>query len=416
MIDLFTFNSMGMRYGSSKLFQILIPLAAYILIRDILIEKVILPPSMVKKIRKILPSNSWGEKLSADLPIIFERSLGFLSWKIGCDLGFFLIATGLGPWHRAFTWSGLIPYTIVQYLIYHLVGRKMIIGGTLNPFGQQSMQQPMGERPKFWKQIFAKYFHEDMNSTSYDVPMRQVILKPLIDYLGLIASWSTYTIGIFYFQSGEVNVAPLIHFSFYSMFIFYFVNTYGYIIGFNIGELLYSGFQSIEENFSQWRREESKVDDENTQENQFFQRIDTLIKSTESLLKEFEYNFYWQIKPFLNKYGLNPKWVFSATCGVFCITVLAPGVASLMFSLGANVNESWFALKGQMDPTQLAQVIEVDDKSKDLPNAEIVLAEYPHIWQALYDSNTEVTTHNVATDNNLATDNTPILGEITINN
>ena len=74
MIDLFTFNSMGMRYGSSKLFQILIPLAAYIFIRDILIEKIVLPPSMVAKIRQILPNNSWGKKLSEDLPIVFERS------------------------------------------------------------------------------------------------------------------------------------------------------------------------------------------------------------------------------------------------------------------------------------------------------------------------------------------------------
>ncbi|NEP54885.1 MAG: hypothetical protein F6K65_41320, partial [Moorea sp. SIO3C2] len=183
MIDLplIPANSMGIRYGASKLFQILIPLGGYLLVRDLLLERILFPVAVRERLWQQLPKGPRWESLRKQLPGLFEQALGFATWKIGCDLGFFLVVTGLGPWQRAFTWSGLIPYTLIQYFIYYLIGRKMLIEGQLNPFKSPPAKAPSSERRSLWRRLMSKYLHEDLNATSEDIPLRQVLLKPLVD-------------------------------------------------------------------------------------------------------------------------------------------------------------------------------------------------------------------------------------------
>jgi hypothetical protein len=397
-LSMLSFNSMGIRYGASKLFQILIPLASYILIRDLVIQDFLLRQPIVQALIQNLSKHPFFKSFSADLPLVFEQTLGFMAWKIGCDLGFFLIVSGLGPWERAFTWAGLIPYTIVQYFFYYLIGRKMIIEGVLNPFKPNLPQIPSSTRPALWKRIFAKYFHEDMNVTSENTALRQVILKPWVDYAGLVTSWSLYTVGMFFIQSGEINLAPVINFSFFQMLTFYLVNTYGYILGFNLGEFLYLGLAQLEEFFSEWKREKAVFIFKD--ENPFSQLFWGLVKALDTLnlySQELKYVQLPGLYPLLEKYSLNWRWLLSASGGVLCVTLVAPGFSSLMLSLGGTANHAWFETRSEMSAGQLVQVQDTVSEARSLPNSELIISGFPEAWKALYGFEETDSSENIAT-------------------
>ena len=387
MIDLplISMNSMGIRYGASKLFQILIPLASYLLLRDLLIERVLLRPTVREKLLKLMPDGSRWQEMRERVPVIFEQTLGFATWKIGCDLGFFLIVTGLGPWQRAFTWSGLIPYTIIQYFIYYLVGRKMLIEGQLNPFKSRPPASPSAERPTRWQRLFSKYFHEDLNATSEDIPMRQVLLKPLVDYAGLVLSWSMYTVGIFFAQSTEFNLAPLVHFAFFQMLTFYLVNTYGYIIGFNIGEWFHFRLSWLEEKYSAWARQQAADILTQGQPANGSQQIYLLVEGLQGYWRELKYRFLWQVTPVTERYSLNRRWLLSAIGGVYCVVLVAPSWSGWMFTMGTQMNRAWFSAFGQLDQVQVAQISSPIVQSAQLPDSDDIIVGFPAFWQALYE-------------------------------
>ena len=385
-LSLFSFNSVGVRYGASKLFQILIPLLSYILLRDLLLQRLLFKQPFFQNLIKRLNSQPFLQGFNRDLPTLFEQVLGLMSWKIGCDLGFFLIVTGLGPWQRAFTWGGLIPYTLVQYFLYYLVGRKMLIEGAWNPFKPRPDQRPPSQRPSLGRRIFSKYFHEDLNVTSENIPLRQVLLKPIVDYGGLVTSWSLYTVGLFFIQSGEFNLAPVTDFAFFQMLTFYLVNTYGYILGFNLGELLYLGLARLEEWSSEWRRGQVKRMDQETIDplRLLFWRLGDSFDRWTQTLEEMKYVEFAAIYPVLQKYGLNLRWLLSASGGVFCVVLVAPGFASFMMSLGSSANQFWFANYGQMPPSQLEQVQPLPTAGESLPSSRRIISGFPEAWKSLY--------------------------------
>jgi len=402
MIDLpsLSIDPMGVRYGASKLFQILVPLTSYMVLRDILLKKVVLRKAVVAKINQILPDNPFFNQFRRDLPTIFDQTVGFLSWKVGCDLGFFLIVTSLGPWQRAFTWSGLLPYTIAQYFVYFLIGRRMLVDGKLNPFST-NVEQPVNPKPRpWWKQLLSKYLHEDLNVTNEHVPLRQVFLKPFVDYGGLVLSWSLYNVGIFFFQSGELNWAPVIQFTFFQMLTFYLVNTYGYIIGYNVGEWVETGVSALEERFSRWKRQQAKP---SHQPNLFQRWIYQVSEFFRLSVQEIKYAYLWQIQQFFGQYGIGRKWILTTVGGVFSVILIAPPWSDVMLKMGNQVSELWFDQLGEVDEVQLVQVKPSMSDPLNLPNSETVISQFPEFWQAHYLQDTQM--------GNLAFDNPPALEE-----
>ncbi len=220
----------ALSFGGSKLFQIVTPLAVYIFLQETPGVKQVVP----NLIRRIHPKADlgWWQGL-------INMFLGFTAWKIGCDFGFLIINTSAAPWSIAFTWAGLIPYAIGMYVIYYLIGTKIIIQGQLNPFKDQYVPPKFSGRPSIVRQFISKFFHESLNTTSANVPMRQVVIKPFIDYGAILITWPLYNVALLFSQSGEINFAPMIHFTFLSILVFYIVNVLGFILGFNLGEFIY---------------------------------------------------------------------------------------------------------------------------------------------------------------------------------
>jgi len=399
MIDLSSLpiDPMGIRYGSSKLFQILVPLTSYMVLRDLFLKKLVLKKQIIEKFNQILPDNSFFNQFRSDLPKIFDQTVGFLSWKVGCDLGFFLIVTGMGPWERAFTWSGLLPYTIAQYFVYFLIGRRMLVDGQLNPFSQSS-SNPVTPQPRpWWKQLLSKYLHEDLNVTNEYVPLRQVFLKPFVDYGGLVLSWSLYNVGIFFFQSGEMNFAPVIQFAFFQMLTFYLVNTYGFIIGYNIGEGIETLISALEERLSRWKRKQIRaVDDSSRESPNFSVRLYHLSESFKLAWQNIKYGYLWQLQRFLGQYGIGRKWLLTTVSGVFAVVIIAPSVSDVMFSVGNNMSDLWFNRMGEVDQVQVAQIEPSVSDQLNLPNSEVVISRFPEFWQALYTPETQL--ENIALD------------------
>jgi len=400
MIDLpsLSIDPMGIRYGSSKLFQILVPLTSYVVLRDIFLKKLVLKEAVIERINQILPKNSFFEQFRSDLPKIFDQTVGFLSWKVGCDLGFFLIVTGLGPWERAFTWSGLLPYTIIQYFVYFLIGRRMLVDGQLNPFSQGETETVTPEPRPWWKRLLSKYLHEDLNTTNEYVPLRQVFLKPFVDYGGLVLSWSLYNVGIFFFQSGEMNLAPVIQFTFFQMLTFYLVNTYGYVIGYNIGEWIETGISVLEERFSSWKRQQTrlmeKLSDQEQQPLPF--KFYNLSESIQQAWQNLKYTYLWELQVFLGQYGIGRKWLLTTVSGVFAVVLIAPPFSNVMFSVGNDMSDLWFQQLGKVDQVQVAQIEPAMSDQINLPNSEVIIAQFPEFWQALYTPETQF--ENIALD------------------
>jgi hypothetical protein len=370
------------------------PLSAYVLIRDVLVNGLLLRLPIAEKLLKLIPDTPFWTQFKTKSPIIFEQILGFTSWKIGCDFGFFLIVTGQGSWIRAFTWSGLIPYTIIQYFIYYWIGRIMLIEGRLYPFQPLATKALIQERPPQWKRWFSKFLHEDLNVTSWNIPLRQVLLKPMVDYAGLVLSWSMYTVGIFFVQSGEVNFAPVTHFTFLSMFIFYIVNTYGYILGYNLGEGIDAGLSLLEEKLSGWQRQQVQMVAAGKQE--YVSPFFNLLKQFNDYWQSLKYSFLWKVQFQLNRYGITRRWFIAATSGVLCVLLVSPSWSRSMMPVGDRLEHFWFFNREQMSEVQLAQVQHpVAELNKlNLPPSDILITRFPEVWQALYHRDTK--TENIA--------------------
>ncbi len=438
-------------FGGSKLFQIVTPLIAFIILQELPGFRNLIP-NLIRMVNGNADIGRWEGYI--------KTIIGFISWKIGCDFGFLIIDTGSAPWSIAFTWAGLIPYGIGMYVLYYLIGQKMIIQGQLNPFKEVYVPPRVNGRPSRWKQFLSKFFHESLNSTSANVPIRQVTLKPFLDYGAILVTWPLYNVALLYSQSGEINFDPMIHFTFLAILVFYIVNVFAFILGFNLGEFIYFRAHYLIESLKLSTRQAAQVvkinalwsrfdvnkdgsisadelrmviralgqDPTNAelsrllgqadldrsgsieidefkailssgQENELtrllnreqslnpFKRLATLIGVQWQVIKNN--TGYIRFHGFLKRYGLNNRWLLSVGLGLVAVILLEPTIASTLFDWSNQIQHSWFHHYGQLDPTHLAQVIDAD-ATMDLPNPEDLSTTFPQQLAALYQEDSEI--------------------------
>ena len=329
----------ALSFGCSKLFQILLPLLVFVAIKEL--------PGVRPLVRRLLaPLSPNGETQRAEA--IFNMLVGFASWKIGCDLGYLIVNRAAAPWSIAFTFAGLVPYAILQYVVYYLLGSKMLIQGRLNPFDNRPLE-PAAQPRQWWQRFIAKFCHEDGNATTDDVPLRKVALKPLVDYGSILLTWPLYNVGLLFLQSGELNFAPFVRFNFLSIFAFYVVNVFGYILGYNLGEWLYKQFRRYRD------RQAARVEAAPTPLQSFYQR-----------------------------HGLSGHWLVSSACGVMAVILVEPYLAGAIFSASDRIQHAWFYAFGRVEGAPVAQVLAAaSEANDDLPNAESLIAGFPGEWVAL---------------------------------
>lgn len=226
----FTLNNVALML--SKLAQVVVPLVIYVLLRNIGRRTHVVGRFVEKRFAgsSFQERNEWKDRITR----AFDRLGGFLGWKVGCDLGYFVI-TGHSVW-QAFTLAGLIPYTVVQYLVYRIFCQKMLFSGMTNPFAYERYRMPRLSRRRNVRRFLAKFLHEDCNATSGNVPLRRVFLKPFGDFFAVVLAWSAYTMGIFWLQDGELNWQPVTQFSYVMMGGYYLGGILAYIWGYNLGE------------------------------------------------------------------------------------------------------------------------------------------------------------------------------------
>lgn len=365
----FPIDSLSLSFGLSKLGQILVPVTIYILLKEFLFT----PPVFIPLLRYCNPKTEEEQlhHLAGTWERRVARAAGFFSWKLGCDLGFFLVVTQYGSWARAFTWAGLIPYMLIQYAVYHLWGQNLILGKLAGWLGKPDPRYFFKPGLNRFRYFFSKFFYEDMNVTSIQVSPAHVILKLGVDYSSLVASWSIYTIGILFIQSGEINWSPLFQFPFLPMLAFYLGGYLAYIFGFNL-------FESIYRVLLYWSEHRRKG----------LPPAPTAIPSTS----------FWQtlylrfliLRPWRRKYGLTAHWLISSLGGILLVVLLTIPTANLIIATGNTLAGIWFDNFSTVDRVQLLQVISPDIASgipyqaRTLPNAQPRLQEdFPRLWQRL---------------------------------
>ncbi len=363
-----TVTSSAVSYGGSKLFQILAPLGIYIFFREVPVAR----EGLWRLLRALV-----GDERRGRYDYYFDLALGFASWKIGCDFGFLIVATGVAEWQRAFTLAGLIPYTIAQFLVYYWIGQKIIIQGQLNPFKEELVPPKVTGRPSPWRQLASRWLHESGNATSPNVPLRQVFLKPFIDYGGIVVSWSIYTSGLLYLQSGEVSVEPLYDFMFLEIFAFYVVNVFGFIIGFNLGEWIYLWAIDLEEFVERWLHQQAIVPSNETNV------LSRPLEATRRAWVRFKTTATWQIQPFLRRYGLNWRWFVCSVAGIIAIIIIEPYLADPIFNTSARLHDTYYQEFGEMNPTRVEQVTYATP-AQEMPPSEELIDEFPIKWGFLY--------------------------------
>ncbi|NEQ95431.1 MAG: hypothetical protein F6K30_01645 [Cyanothece sp. SIO2G6] len=334
-------DTAALSFGGSKLCQIIFPLGSYILFQEL--------PGVKATLRRLVllirPNADWGA-----YEYLISLFLGFTTWKMGCDFGFLIVNTSAVPWTIAFTIAGLIPYAILQYIVTYLFGQKMLMQGKLNPF-KDLPPPPITERPPLWKQFISKFFHEDMNVTSANVPLRRVFVKPLVDYGGILITWPLYNVGLLFSQSGEINFSPMINFTFLAIFTFYVVNVLGYILGYNIGEFLYFVLMYLME----WLKKKVRQWQLYTISEQTFltERRNSVLLML-SMVNDVVLPPY---KQFLSRYGLNLRWLMSISFGVLSVIFLEPFMSAKIFSTAGAIQQAWFYAFGQIDATHVHQFL-----------------------------------------------------------
>lgn len=337
-------NTDALSFGCSKLFQILLPLGVFMVIQE-------LPGFRSFVLRLLARLSSSGDTQRAEA--VFNMLVGFASWKIGCDFGFLIVNRAAAPWSIAFTFAGLIPYAILQYVVYYLLGSKMLVQGRLNPFDERPTPAPTQPR-RAWQRFIAKFFHEDGNATSDDVPLRKVALKPLVDYGSILITWPLYNVGLLFLQSGELNFAPFVRFNFLSIFAFYVVNVFGYILGYNFGEWAYRQYR-------RWR--------------------DRISAASAATTEAAQVN-PWQA--FCQRHGLSGHWLVSSVCGVMAVVLIEPYLAGAIFAASDRVQHAWFYAFGHIEGAAVEQVLAAaDDTVGPVPAAETLIASFPDEWVAL---------------------------------
>lgn len=219
-------------FGLAKYIQIVLPQIGYYLAYLVINERQVslllsrLQPADSAEIRQIKAVRFTQN---------YHRLQGFFTWKLACDLGFFLIVTQYGPWIRALTLPGLITYTLGQLIIYYLIGQRLILARL---YPSNPPKRPKNLRIGRLQLALSRIFHEELGVTVNQVPMRVAIAKMLVDYGAMYLTWSLYTVGFFVLNQGEFSLGPFKIFPHVSMISFYLCVYLGYAFSFTLLETL----------------------------------------------------------------------------------------------------------------------------------------------------------------------------------
>ena len=224
------FSTTTLAFGLAKYIQIVIPQLTYYLIYPLVNPKTV-GWILGKRKAKPLTTNQQLEERAKRISDRYHRLQGFFTWKLACDLGFFLVVTQYGPWTRALTLPGLIAYTLGQLLIYYYIGQKLILGRL---YPRQHPGRPRNLRIDRLRLTLSRLFHEEMGVTINQVPLRVAATKMAVDYLAMYLTWSFYTIGFFLVNQGEFDLGPLEVFPHISMISFYLSVYLGYAFSFTL--------------------------------------------------------------------------------------------------------------------------------------------------------------------------------------
>ena len=226
------FSSITVGVGVAKFMQILLPQLAFVVTSAILTPRRLLPLA-----RWLSPGRTTASQLAKAAGWVegVQRLQGFFIWKLACDLGFFLVVTQYGSWLRAFTLSGLLTYTVFQFLVYHLIGQKLILAALVR---QQRPDRPKRIRTTWWKNLGSKLLYEEQGVTISQVSGRLVIAKMLVDYGAMWITWSAYTVGFFLFANGGFGLAPFFIFPHVTMSSLYLSVYLGYAALFTLVEVI----------------------------------------------------------------------------------------------------------------------------------------------------------------------------------
>lgn len=238
-------SSITVGVGVAKFMQILLPQLAFIITSSILTPQRLMPIS-----RKISPGRTRMSQLAKAQEWVngFQRLQGFFVWKLACDLGFFIIVTQYGSWLRAFTLSGLLTYTTLQFIVYYLIGQKLILA---NLARRQPPNKPKRIRTTWWKNIGSKLFYEEMGVTISQVSGGMIIAKMLVDYGAMWITWSAYTVGFFLFANGGLELSSLYVFPHATMISLYLSVYLGYAAMFTIVERILKNI-TLRNSLSPW--------------------------------------------------------------------------------------------------------------------------------------------------------------------
>ena len=166
--------------------------------------------------------------------------LGFVSWKIGCDFGFFLMTPSASVW-EAFNPGGLAAYTIVQFTAFFVLGEWLIRDGLIRRcFAADSTDR---KPPRRWseplRRLCSKYFYEHEDGLSPAAPWRNILCKPLIVLLSAFAAWPAYDWGAAWWNARPLPLnAAYQQFSYGLLTVFVFGGYFGRILAYNLGEQL----------------------------------------------------------------------------------------------------------------------------------------------------------------------------------
>lgn len=226
------YSSFILGVGVAKFMQILLPQLAFLITASI-----VTPPRLLPLTRRLLPGRSREAQIARAQGLIegFHRLQGFFVWKLACDLGFFLIVTEYGSWLRAFTLSGLVTYTALQYVVYYLIGQRLILARCIR---QQPTGRPKRIRTTWWKNLAAKLFYEEMGVTISQVSGAMIAAKFLVDYSAMWITWSAYTVAFFFFGNGGLGFSPYAVFPHVFMISLYVSVYLGYAFMFTTLEIL----------------------------------------------------------------------------------------------------------------------------------------------------------------------------------
>ncbi|MEB3276222.1 MAG: hypothetical protein VKM92_04565 [Cyanobacteriota bacterium] len=225
------YSSITIGIGLAKFMQILLPQVAFVATSLLLTPARLLPIA-----RMVWRGRSRQTQLNKAEGWIreFQRLQGFFFWKLACDLGFFIIVTQYGSWLRALTLSGLLSYTAMQFIIYYLIGQRLIMA---NLVVINKKNRPKSIRTTWWKNLGSKLLYEEMGVTINQVNGRIIIIKMIIDYVAMWVTWSAYTAGFFLFANGGFGLASFYIFPHVSMSTLYLSVYLGYAAMFTIAEV-----------------------------------------------------------------------------------------------------------------------------------------------------------------------------------